>query len=49
MTDQSDILFEFDERLSTGEVLTTRETRSSQVKRLPAPLRDIFKPLGLGG
>lgn len=49
LTDQSEVLFEFEEQLGTGEVLAARETRNSQVKRLPPPFRTIFKKLGLGG
>lgn len=49
VTDQSDILFEFDEQLGTGEILASRESRNSKVKRLPPPFRTILKQLGLGG
>lgn len=45
----SDILFELDEELGTGEILAARETKTSLTVDLPPLFQDIVKQLGIGG
>lgn len=49
VTASSDILFELDEELATGEVLAARETKTSLTTNLPPLFQDIVKQLGIGG
>ncbi|MCX5465935.1 FKBP-type peptidyl-prolyl cis-trans isomerase N-terminal domain-containing protein [Alcaligenes parafaecalis] len=49
VTASSDILFELDEELGTGEVLAARETKTSLTTDLPPLFQDIVKQLGIGG
>ena len=47
--DSSEILFELDEELGTGEVLAARETKTSLTADLPPLFQGIVKQLGIGG
>lgn len=49
VTASSDILFELDEELGTGEVLAARESKTSLTRDLPPLFQDIVKQLGIGG
>jgi len=49
VTDQSNILFDLDEELGTGEVLSSAERGSSSVKDLPPLFQVVVKKLGVGG
>ncbi len=45
----SEILFELDEELGTGEVLAIKETKTSLTTDLPPLFQDIVTQLGIGG
>lgn len=49
VTASSDILFELDEELGTGEILAARESKTSLTKDLPPLFQSIVKQLGIGG
>lgn len=49
VTAQSEILFELEEKLGSGEVLSTREEATSKVTDLPPAFQAAVTQLGLGG
>ncbi|MBY6344390.1 hypothetical protein E5C31_00210 [Providencia rettgeri] len=49
VTASSDILFELDEELGTGEILAARDTKTSLTTDLPPLFQEIVKQLGIGG
>lgn len=49
VTASSDILFELDEELGTGEILAAKETKTSLTVGLPPLFQTIVKQLGIGG
>ncbi|MGO3744197.1 MAG: FKBP-type peptidyl-prolyl cis-trans isomerase [Alcaligenes aquatilis] len=49
VTASSDILFELDEELGTGEILAARESKTSLTTDLPPLFQSIVKQLGIGG